>query len=72
MSATFRKGGDITFLVEELKSVFDPRGGYWNKGKYMPSIIALLLTKMPGRRMLLTVISAITRPLWCATVVLPV
>ena len=42
MSATFRKGGDITFLVEELKSVFDPRGGYWNKGKYMPSIIAEL------------------------------
>lgn len=40
MSAVFRKGGDITFLVEELKSVFDPRGGYWNKGKYVPSIIA--------------------------------
>lgn len=40
MSAVFRKGGDITFLVEELQSVFDPRGGYWNKGKYMPSIIA--------------------------------
>ncbi len=42
MSAIFRKGGDITFLVEELKSVFDPRGGYWNKGKYVPSIIAEL------------------------------
>ncbi len=40
MSAVFRKGGDVTFLVEELKSVFDPRGGYWNKGSYMPSIIA--------------------------------
>lgn len=40
MSAVFRKGGDVTFLVEELRSVFDPRGGYWNKGKYMPSIIA--------------------------------
>jgi len=40
MSAVFRKGGDITFLVEELNSVFDPRGGYWSKGKYMPSIIA--------------------------------
>jgi len=40
ISAVFRKGGDITFLVEELHSVFDPRGGYWNKGKYMPSIIA--------------------------------
>lgn len=40
MSAVFRKGGDITFLVDELRSVFDPRGGYWNKGKYTPSIIA--------------------------------
>jgi len=40
MSAVFRKGGDVTFLVEELRSVFDPRGGYWNKGRYTPSIIA--------------------------------
>ena len=40
MSAVFRKGGDITFLVDELRSVFDPRGGYWNKGKYSPSIVA--------------------------------
>ena len=40
MSAVFRKGGDVTFLVSELRSVFDPRGGYWNKGKYVPSIIA--------------------------------
>ncbi|HIF9172408.1 TPA: NrdJb [Photobacterium damselae] len=40
MSAVFRKGGDCTFLVEELRSVFDPRGGYWNQGKYVPSLIA--------------------------------
>lgn len=40
MSAVFRKGGDVTFLVDELSSVFDPRGGYWSKGKYVPSIIA--------------------------------
>ncbi|WP_434360580.1 NrdJb [Parasalinivibrio latis] len=40
ISAVFRKGGDITFLVEELRSVFDPKGGYWNKGKYVPSLIA--------------------------------
>jgi len=40
MSAVFRKGGDCIFLVEELRSVFDPRGGYWNKGKYVPSLIA--------------------------------
>lgn len=43
MSAVFRKGGDVTFLVDELKAVFDPRGGYWKPGgKYMPSIIAEL------------------------------
>jgi hypothetical protein len=40
ISAVFRKGGDVTFLVEELRSVFDPKGGYWNKGKYGPSLIA--------------------------------
>ena len=42
-SAVFRKGGDFTFLVEELKAVFDPRGGYWQpSGRFMPSIIAEL------------------------------
>ncbi len=41
VSAVFRKGGDVTFLVEELMSVFDPRGGYFKKGgKYMPSLVA--------------------------------
>ncbi len=40
ISAVFRKGGDCTFLVEELRSVFDPKGGYWNKSKYVPSLIA--------------------------------
>jgi len=41
MSAVFRKGGDITFLVEELRSVFDPSGGYFKKGgKFMPSLVA--------------------------------
>jgi hypothetical protein len=43
MSAVFRKGGDITFLVEELESVFDPNGGYYKKGgKYIPSLVAEL------------------------------
>ncbi len=43
ISAVFRKGGDVTFLVDELKAVFDPRGGYWQPGgKFMPSIIAEL------------------------------
>lgn len=42
ISAVFRKGGDVTFLVEELHSVFDPRGGYFKKGRYTPSIVAEL------------------------------
>lgn len=42
MSSVFRKGGDVTFLVEEMKAVFDPKGGYWKPGTgtYMPSVIA--------------------------------
>jgi hypothetical protein len=40
MSAVFRKGGDVTFLVEELRSVFDPKGGYFKKGgRFMPSLV---------------------------------
>ena len=41
ISAVFRKGGDATFLVDELKQVFDPQGGYFKKGgKFMPSLVA--------------------------------
>ena len=41
MSAVFRKGGDVTFLLEELQSVFDQNGGYYKKGgKYVPSLVA--------------------------------
>ncbi|HBP84351.1 MAG TPA: NrdJb [Gammaproteobacteria bacterium] len=41
ISAVFRKGGDVTFLVEELRSVFDPQGGYFKRGgKYTPSLVA--------------------------------
>ncbi|MGY3266781.1 TSCPD domain-containing protein [Lysobacter sp. HA35] len=41
MSAVFRKGGDVTFLVDEMKAVFDPRGGYFKAGGvYMPSLVA--------------------------------
>ena len=41
ISAVFRKGGDVAFLVEELRSVFDPSGGYWKKGGvFMPSLVA--------------------------------
>jgi hypothetical protein len=41
ISAVFRKGGDVTFLVEELKAVFDPQGGYFKSGgRFMPSLVA--------------------------------
>lgn len=40
ISAVFRKGGDCTFLIEELKSVFDPKGGYFKQGKWMPSLVS--------------------------------
>ncbi|OJI91764.1 ribonucleoside-diphosphate reductase class II [Planktotalea frisia] len=42
MSAVFRRGGDVSFVVEELKAVFDPRGGAWVGGKYIPSILAAI------------------------------
>ena len=42
ISAVFRRGGDVTFVVEELKAVFDPRGGAWMNGKYIPSILAAI------------------------------
>jgi len=41
ISAVFRKGGDVTFLVDEMKAVFDPQGGYFKPGgRYMPSLVA--------------------------------
>lgn len=42
ISAVFRRGGDVSFVVEELKAVFDPRGGAWIKGRYVPSMLAAI------------------------------
>jgi ribonucleoside-diphosphate reductase alpha chain len=42
ISAVFRRGGDVSFVVEELKAVFDPRGGAWMGGRYVPSILAAI------------------------------
>jgi len=42
ISAVFRRGGDVSFVVGELKAVFDPRGGAWVQGKYIPSILAAI------------------------------
>lgn len=42
ISAVFRRGGDVSFVVEELKAVFDPRGGAWMQGRYVPSLLAAI------------------------------
>jgi len=42
ISAVFRRGGDVSFVAEELKAVFDPRGGAWMKGRYVPSLLAAI------------------------------
>ncbi len=38
----FRRGGDVSFVVEELKAIFDPRGGQWMNGRYVPSLLAAI------------------------------
>ena len=42
ISAIFRRGGDVAFVVEELKAVFDPQGGQWMGGRYVPSLLAAI------------------------------
>jgi len=42
ISAVFRRGGDVSFVVEELQAVFDPRGGQWMDGRYVPSLLAAI------------------------------
>ncbi len=42
ISAIFRRGGDVSFVVDELKDVFDPRGGQWMNGRYVPSLLAAI------------------------------
>ena len=42
ISAVFRRGGEVAFVAEELKQVFDPRGGQWMNGRYVPSLLAAI------------------------------
>src|ERR1041385_9540870 len=42
ISAVFRRGGDVSFVVEEMKAARDPRGGAWMEGKYVPSLLAAI------------------------------
>ncbi|MEM7172608.1 MAG: adenosylcobalamin-dependent ribonucleoside-diphosphate reductase [Pseudomonadota bacterium] len=48
ISAVFRRGGDVSFVVEELKAVFDPRGGAWMEGRYVPSLLAAIGSVIEG------------------------
>jgi len=59
ISAVFRKGGEVEFLVEELRSVFDPKGGYFKRGgKYMPSLVAEIGDVIESHLKLIGVIKA--------------
>ena len=58
MSAVFRRGGDVSFIVEELKAVFDPRGGQWFEGKYVQSILALIGMVIEGHLLAIGAVSA--------------
>ena len=42
ISAVFRRGGDVSFVADELKGVFDPQGGHWVAGRYVPSLLAAI------------------------------
>ncbi len=42
ISAVFRRGGEVWFVAEELKGIFDPRGSQWSEGRYVPSLIAVI------------------------------
>jgi ribonucleoside-diphosphate reductase alpha chain len=42
ISAVFRRGGEVAFVAEELKQVFDPRGGQWSNGRYVGSLVAAI------------------------------
>jgi ribonucleoside-diphosphate reductase alpha chain len=42
ISAVFRRGGEVAFVADELKQVFDPRGGQWSNGRYVPSLVAAI------------------------------
>ena len=48
ISAVFRRGGDVSFVVEEMKAVFDPRGGHWVGGRYVPSLLAAIGEAIEG------------------------
>ena len=62
ISAVFRRGGDVSFVVEELKAVFDPRGGSWMGGKYVPSLLAAIGEAIEGHMIAIGFLPAKTPP----------
>ena len=63
ISAVFRRGGDVAFVVEELKAVFDPRGGQWMEGRYVPSLLAAIGTVIERHLIHIGFLSPGNRPL---------
>jgi len=62
ISGVFRKGGDVTFIVEELRAVNDPKGGYWKKGQYIPSIVAEIALVIEEHFIQLGLLTATEKP----------
>ncbi len=62
ISAIFRRGGDVTFVVEELKAIFDPQGGQWMGGRYVPSLIAAIGEVIEGHMIRTGFVSAPEAP----------
>ena len=59
MSAVFRRGGDVSFIAEELKAIFDPLGGQWFEGKYVPSLFALIGMVIEGHLVAIGAVSEV-------------
>jgi ribonucleoside-diphosphate reductase alpha chain len=62
ISAVFRRGGDVSFVVEELKAVFDPQGGHWVAGRYVPSLLAAIGEVIEGHLLRIGFLQRETRP----------
>lgn len=62
ISAVFRRGGDVTFVADELKAVFDPQGGHWMSGRYVPSLLAAIGEVIEGHMIRTGFLQAIERP----------
>ena len=66
ISAVFRRGGEVAFVAEELKQIFDPRGGQWSNGRYVPSLVAaigdVIERHMIATGFLVPAVTAVSKP----------